>query len=439
MGLAWTKAVRAAVLVAAGVTVTGASAVGQTTAIGQETIISDRAVGELPGDVVENGALELPIEQDDGSSLVEPSVEPDDSAGFEPAEGLIPGLFDPAIEKQAFTGGGGHAHAGSCCCKECCKVQCQDSPGLIQVCRHKYKARWTARLDALLLWRNAPRERTIFSAWNPETDELGDPVIGASDLESTMGAGPRISLFRTDCDGHTAEFTYFQAFNFLAEEATAPSFGGYAIGPGSIYGNTRSDLDAATVDLTSGIKSFEVNGRKCVTRNISLLGGFRWVEWRESLSILDRFDDEGLADDLYGTSTMNSLYGGQIGFDARLWDRGWLRIDTVMKGGAYYNLAVQQSSYRVRPLGGDADLVGRTWNEAGPAAFVGELGFMGTIPITNHFEFTFGYLGLWLESIAQPTGQLGGQTIVDGTSDGDIDTTGGTVLQGVTLGFNARW
>ena len=65
---------------------------------------------------------------------------------------------------------------------------------------------------------------------------------------------------------------------------------------------------------------------------------------------------------------------------------------------------------------------------------------MGTIPITNHFEFTFGYLGLWLESIAQPTGQLGGQTIVDGEDTrGDIDTTGGTVLQGVTLGLNAKW
>ena len=412
------RSLGAAAILAAGATAIDQVAIdGRGIAHGQ-VIISDQAVDEPTDSPNELFA-------DDVAVPVEPEAAAETEAG-------PPDLFEPL---------GGHG--SSCCCTSCCKVQCKDPPGLIQVCRAASNARWTARLDALLLWRNAPRERPLFSEWDPVTETVGDTVMDADDLESTMGAGPRISLFRTDCHGHTTEFTYFQAFNFLAEEATLPSDGGYTIGPDGIFGNDWAELDTGTAQLTSGIKSCEVNGRHCLTRNISLLGGFRWVEWRESASILDMYRPAGgvtIDRDLYDTSTMNSLYGGQIGFDARMFDRGWLRIDATMKGGAYYNVATQQSSYRTGPIGGPAGLVGRTYDDGDVAAFVGELGFMGTIPLTNHFEFTFGYLGLWLESLAQPTNQFGGQRIVpDEESRGKLDTTGGTVLQGVTLGFNAKW
>lgn len=389
-----------------------------------EVVISDRVVGE-PTDSLGD----LPVK-----------VDVDDEADAEAATAQ-PALLDADATAPDLT----VFHGSSCGCDACCKVQCKDPPGLFQVCRAASNARWTARLDALLLWRNAPRERPLFSSWDKDTETVGGTVMDAHDLDSTMGAGPRISLFRTDCHGHTTEFTYFQAFNFLAEEATVPSDEGYTIGPDGIYGNKWAELDTGTAQLTSGIKSFEVNGRKCFTRNISLLGGFRWVEWRESASILDMYRPADVFParidrDRYDTTAVNSLYGYQIGFDARMFDRGWLRVDATMKGGAYYNIATQQSSYHNGPLGEPAGLVGRTYQDSGTAAFVGELGFMGTIPLTDHFEFTFGYLGLWLESIAQPTNQFGSQRIVpDEPARGKIDTTGGTVLQGVTLGFNAKW
>ena len=407
----------AAVILAVGTTALGHGGIAQGQVVGGEVIISDRAV-------------EKPVDASDGISV---PVEPE-AADVPGTLTEQPALFDPAID-----------HGTSCGCDSCCKVQCKDPPGLFQVCRAASNARWTARLDALLLWRNAPRERPLFSAWNRETETVVGTAMDANDLDSTMGAGPRISLFRTDCHGHTTEFTYFQAFNFLAEEATLPSDRGYTIGPDGIYGNKWAELDTGTAQLTSGIKSFEVNGRQGLTRNISLLGGFRWVEWRESASILDMYRPADVIParidrDRYDTSTMNSLYGCQIGFDARMFDRGWLRIDATMKGGAYYNIATQQSSYRNGPLGGPTGLVGQTYDHGDVAAFVGELGFMGTIPLTDHFEFTFGYLGLWLESIAQPTNQLASQRIVpDKPTRANLDTTGGTVLQGVTLGFNAKW
>lgn len=409
----------AAWILAAGTAVLGHAGIAQG-----QVVISDRAIGE-PTDSL--GDLPVPVESNG-------AVETEAETGQ-------PGLFDADPTAPDLT----VSHGSSCGCQVCCKVQCKDPPGLFQVCRAASNARWTARLDALLLWRNAPRERPLFSSWDKDTETVGGTVMDANDLDSTMGAGPRISLFRTDCHGHTTEFTYFQAFNFLAEEATVPSDEGYTIGPDGIYGNKWAELDTGTAQLTSGIKSFEVNGRKCLTRNISLLGGFRWVEWRESASILDMYRPADVFParidrDRYDTTAVNSLYGYQIGFDARMFDRGWLRLDAVMKGGAYYNIATQQSSYRNGPVGEPAGLIGRTYQDSGTAAFVGELGFMGTIPLTNHFEFTFGYLGLWLESIAQPTNQFGSQRIVpDEPARGKIDTTGGTVLQGVTLGFNAKW
>ena len=47
----------------------------------------------------------------------------------------------------------------------------------------------------------------------------------------------------------------------------------------------------------------------------------------------------------YGSRTMNSLYGGQIGIDTLLYSSNWLRVESVLKGGAFYNLAVSQNTY----------------------------------------------------------------------------------------------
>jgi hypothetical protein len=73
-------------------------------------------------------------------------------------------------------------------------------------------------------------------------------------------------------------------------------------------------------------------------------------------------------------------------------------------------------------------------------AFVGELGFTGIVPITDCLDFRFGYFGLWLSGIAQPTQQLSGQTLnlVD-PPIGSLNMRGGTLVQGVSLGLEGRW
>lgn len=430
MGWGGTRTIGVALAITVALALTGPSAAAE------EIIVSDRPALDAAKPAVP-APLGLPVEPEDEEVVLSED-------GVIASSDLYPAQFVDSGEATEDFVDSPHACGGSCCEPGCCPVECKPSPGLIQFFRHHSGARWTGRVEALLLWRNAPANRAIFSEWNPETKTRGDSVIGAGDLESTPAAGPRISLFRHDCSGHTAEFTYFRAFNFRAQEATAPSFGGYTIGPKGIYGNKWTDLDAGTVNLGSGLQSFEVNERKCWTENVTLLAGLRWFEWRESVNILDRFNDPklGFEDDLYNTRTMNSLYGGQIGFDARLWDRGnWLRVDGLMKGGAYYNLATQHSSYQYGPTG-TPSYAGRTGNQMDQAAFLGEVGLTGTIPLTDHVAFTFGYLGLWIEGIAQPTNQLSGQRIQQVNPPppkGSISATGGTVVQGVTLGLNAKW
>jgi hypothetical protein len=137
----------------------------------------------------------------------------------------------------------------------------------------------------------------------------------------------------------------------------------------------------------------------------------------------------------YGSRTINSLYGGQIGIDALLYSNNWLRVETVLKGGAFYNLAVSQNTY--------SDSVGttpfdiRTTASPDLASFVGELGFTGVVPLTRCLDFRFGYLAYWLEGIAQPTRQL--SLPVSTTGEPLVLTNGGTVVQSVTLGLEGRW
>lgn len=322
-----------------------------------------------------------------------------------------------------------------------------DPRGLIQRLAHRHKtsgACWTGRADLLLMWRNAPPPAALISAYDPGTGTIGGTVLDASDLESALAAGPRFTLMRTNACGHGFETTYFRAFNFRSQQELPIVVDGYALTPPGVFGNNFTNLSGAAANLGSGIQSFELNGRRQVFKNLALLGGFRWVEWRESLSLLDAAVDPGTGDiafDNYSTDCMNSLYGGQIGFDTRLVQLGsWLRVDSWMKGGAYYNNAVQTSVYSSGVVGGPADPPVQASAQVGAAAFVGEIGMMGTIPITRNLDFQFGYLGLWLESLAQPTNQLFGQTLVANQAPvGSITTTGGTVVQGLTLGLQGRW
>ena len=323
-------------------------------------------------------------------------------------------------------------------------------PGLLQVLHDAKCATWTFRGEALLLWRNAPQGLPLYSDLNATTPNgFGATAFDAAQMESTPAAGPRFSIFRTDDCGNAWEYTWFNAANFRSQEATLPTVNGYGMTPPGIFGNLYQPIDTVTSDLSASIWSFELNRWSRWRPNIALLHGYRMLGWGETLSLVDHYQLDpanpapDFGQDIFGSRTYNSLYGYQIGTDIRLWDRGgWIRIDSILKGGAYYNNAVQSSSYTYQ-TGPDTFQTAAVRAAGGAASFVGEVGLTGTIPLGQNIALRVGYLGLWLQGLAQPTNQLRGQTITAGgigtPTTATLNTVGSTVVQGVTLGLEGRW
>jgi hypothetical protein len=57
------------------------------------------------------------------------------------------------------------------------------------------------------------------------------------------------------------------------------------------------------------------------------------------------------------------------------------------------------------------------------------------MPITRNLDFRVGYLGLWLQGLAQPTNQAQSTDPAAAT----LNTTGTLILQGLSLGLEGRW
>lgn len=346
-------------------------------------------------------------------------------------------------------GGSYDAYAGGqpCFTDDCCAAGGCEPVGLIQRLHALHAANGvcsTVKLDSIILWRNAPRYRPIF-------DSASGPVaLNANGLQSDVLVAPRLALIHTDNCGRGLEMAYLYAGNFYSNRFVPPVPEGYVTSPPGIYGNewgaAGTALNQGSATLVGNLQSVEVNGRKqFLNPGTSFLTGFRWLQWNESLLITDRFNDPTeptiTGVDSYSTACFNNLFGGQIGIDGVLLSTSRnIRFDGLIKAGAYYNAAAQRSTYRyttTEPFG-----FATTNRNDSPAAcsFVGEVGITAVIPLHRNFDLLCGYFGLWLEGLAQPSNQLSKQTLTQfDPPAGTLDTTGGLVLQGVTLGLEGRW
>lgn len=275
---------------------------------------------------------------------------------------------------------------------------------------------WSIRADSLILWRNAPKNRALFT-------QGGVTVMDADQLESDVLASPRVSIFYTRPCGNAAEITYIYAGNFFSDQSTAVD--GYA-SPG-IYGLSTPAPTAASATLLGQLQSLEANGRTPIgLGSVSLIAGFRWIQWQEELRISTEPSQQ------YLTNCFNDLYGGQIGLDSLLYrSNQGIRLEGLVKAGAYYNSAVQHSSTNSTSV--------TAWGTPASASFAGEVGLTGVVPITCHWDFRLGYFGLWLESIAQPSSQLSRQSFAGTVPVGGLATNGSAVIQGVSLGVEGKW
>jgi hypothetical protein len=349
--------------------------------------------------------------------------------------------------------GGGWAsyHEGPACegCSQCggqsCGAEgCSRPTGMLQELQKSHERGdvcWVGRVDALVAWRNAPPDRPLI-----DTGLSGVPVLNANGMDSPAAGGPRFSLFRFNtCNGTAWETSYFQLANWRSERPLAAQADLYALAPPGIYGNSNTqNFNTGNVNLGSRLKSLEVNRHWFLNDDIRFLAGFRWVEWEEDFSLSDTFVGTSTIQDFYSTECINSLYGGQIGLDAVLLTLPWMQVDSVIKGGAYYNNAGQNSFYQSDATGPLLSQSVAINQSPVSCSFVGEVGLTGVIPVTTWLDVRVGYSGWWLSGIVQPTQQLSGQVLthpaggVEPTS-GTISANGGVLVQAATLGLEGRW
>ena len=282
--------------------------------------------------------------------------------------------------------------------------------------------RWSAvRVEALLLWRDAPQSVPLvdFAA--------GGRALDARDLHAGGAAGPRFTLLSEDTDGEGSEIGYFDVASFQATRALPTVAGGFTTVTG-LDGAAGTSVDGATAGLSSRIKSLEVIGRARTSQRWVSTSGFRWVEWQESVSLLTGAER-------FGARAINSLYGHQWGLEGVLWrPTTALALEGVAKAGIYGNVSKQDSL-----LAGSGGLSSIATDTA-RVAFVGETGLTGSWQVREWLRARAGYQALWLGGIASATNQLQGQSLAAGSPQrGSTNTGGSVVLQGINLGLEAHW
>ena len=296
--------------------------------------------------------------------------------------------------------------------------------------------RWDVAVDALMLWQGNAQSLPLF------LDTDGGTAYNAQDLQTEMAAGVRVGAIRAVGERYAIEGNYFQARPFNATGYAPASGGPYTLtNTGDLVFN---DIESATVTSSGWIQSAEVNWRKneCWSP-ITWLAGFRWVELNSQANIDYQFantDPNAFGSGSINTNVGNNLYGGQMGADIRLWNKGgrW-RANAIGKAGIFYNAAsFQRSSAGFVTNAGDSFPLGTVAATADQTSFFGEVGLNSTYWITNWLAWRAGYTVMWAAGVAVAPEQFPLNNF-GGTEPTSINTNGSVLLHGVTTGIEARW
>lgn len=192
---------------------------------------------------------------------------------------------------------------------------------------------------------------------------------------------------------------------------------------------TSSSLSGVTsVDATynSELLSAELNLRQQFSDDISLLGGFRYLELDEQFHA---GLDAGMFPSTYDTFARNRLYGGQVGADATLWRRDRLTVEGLAKVGVFHNSGRQNTVFNTGLV------VATAADTSDRAAFLGELAFTANYWLTDRLTLRVSYDLLWLETVALASDQV--PTTNFATSSG-ISPDGGAFYHGALVGLECR-
>lgn len=309
--------------------------------------------------------------------------------------------------------------------------------------------RWVVQTDALFLWQGNIGSRPLYLNNKvtttqpnpfPPPDTLPTTALDINQTANEAAVGPRIGVIFNLDNIYSVEGNYFNVRPFNGEQSTPHTAGAYQgnnlAGLKPIDSPGFQDIDWAQATTNASIMSAELNWRRRTCGPVTWLSGFRWVEWNQSLQVLDSYgttDPTAVVQaERITTNTINDLYGGQAGADVMLWNNGGpIRFNAVGKAGVFLNNAVQHTNgFSEGPLGPLSASAQQT-------AFFGELGIFGTWQLTDWLAWRTGYNFFWLSGVAVPVDQFDTTDVLGNTAT--INTNGSVFLNGVQFGLESRW
>ncbi len=287
------------------------------------------------------------------------------------------------------------------------------------------ESNWLVSADALFLNRSAAAGYGVL--YDATTQQ---ELLNASSLGNDTNAGFRlIAMYRLASD----RWLDVEYFGIDGWSDTA------SFGPGNLFligDQSRSGPPAITANFlyASRLHTVEANIRGSNDGWIQPLVGFRWIRLGETYHVGGLWD-VGLGPSPYNLNyhTQNDLYGGQIGANAILWDRGGpLSINLLGKAGVYLGHSSNTAQFDGSPFA-----LFTTQTETDRCSFFGELGLNATWRFNSTWAVRGGYQVYWLEGVAIAPNQVLSTDLA--TQTGGINAGGSMFLHGAHVGIEANW
>jgi hypothetical protein len=305
-------------------------------------------------------------------------------------------------------------------CDDASRSDCE--PASCQACDGAYPPLWTVTADALILQRcDSSGAVLMFNTAEPTQN------LNADDLQFPFQGGVDLTLGRQFAGDNALQVRYFGIDGWNAATTAATTAGDLLQVNAALPVLTFAG-SAIHASKSSELQNVEINGVRWLSDRLTLLGGFRYAELDEHFAI-------GLADApipfRYHTRTRNRLWGGQLGADLVLWDRGGsLTVAAAGKAGIYGNAAAHDSRYSTGVFAPEAR------GHTASTAFIGELGVTGRCHLTEHLSVHGGYRLLWIDGVALAADQLAVSNFLAGTG---IDASGDAFYHGALVGLEYAW
>ncbi len=256
---------------------------------------------------------------------------------------------------------------GCCCDKDSC-------------CPRK----WQITADYFLYSRDAAAPQTVIL-----DNTATIPVYDISDLDFRFESGTRLSFLHHSYPCVDFELGYLGLFDvtesqYLSDGAglTYSFFGVGPAAPNTSY-HAQYIADLHSIDFNAIHRKWDW---------LSLIYGFRWANLDEKYNILLVEDPPSGA----MSRSDNALYGFQFGGSSSVWLGRWMRLDSSLKAGVYYN-HVSITASAEDPGGGGTLSLGQSHCNT---AFMGEASLVGTIPIKDCASLRVGYQLIYLDGVA---------------------------------------